>query len=295
VVAFQEEVGLDVLVHGEPERNDMVEYFAEQLDGFATTQQGWVQSYGSRCAKPPIVFGDVLRPRPITVRWSVFAQGLTTRPVKAMLTGPVTMLQWSFIRDDQERSRTCAQIALALRDEVADLEAAGINVIQIDEPALREGLPLHRAEQPKYLRWSVDSFRLTAAGAGAQTQIHTHMCYSEFEDIMDAIAELDADVLYIEAARSGMSLLHAFADHGYTNEVGPGVWDIHSPLVPSVEEMAARLRKAAMVIPPDRLWANPDCGLKTRGWAEVEPALRNLVVAARQVAQELSAVSSATS
>jgi 5-methyltetrahydropteroyltriglutamate--homocysteine methyltransferase len=295
VVTFQEEVGLDVLVHGEPERNDMVEYFAERLDGFATTQQGWVQSYGSRCAKPPIVFGDVSRPRPITVRWSVFAQGLTARPVKGMLTGPVTMLQWSFIRDDQERSKTCAQIALALRDEVADLEAAGINVIQIDEPALREGLPLHRAEQPKYLRWSVDSFRLTAAGAGAQTQIHTHMCYSEFQDIMDAIAELDADVLYIEAARSGMSLLHAFADHGYTNEVGPGVWDIHSPLVPSVEEMVARLRKAARVIPPDRLWANPDCGLKTRGWAEVEPALRNLVVAARQVAQELSAVSSATS
>jgi len=225
----------------------------------------------------------------------VFAQGLTARPVKGMLTGPVTMLQWSFIRDDQERSKTCAQIALALRDEVADLEAAGINVIQIDEPALREGLPLHRAEQPKYLRWSVDSFRLTAAGAGAQTQIHTHMCYSEFEDIMDAIAELDADVLYIEAARSGMSLLHAFADHGYTNEVGPGVWDIHSPLVPSAEDMAARLRKAARVISPDRLWANPDCGLKTRGWAEVEPALRNLVVAARQVAQELSAVSSATS
>ncbi|MGC1406029.1 MAG: 5-methyltetrahydropteroyltriglutamate--homocysteine S-methyltransferase [Candidatus Dormiibacterota bacterium] len=295
VIRFQEEVGLDVLVHGEPERNDMVEYFAEQLDGFATTQQGWVQSYGSRCAKPPIVFGDVSRPRPITVRWSLFAQGLTARPVKGMLTGPVTMLQWSFVRDDQERSSTCAQIAMALRDEVADLESAGINVIQIDEPALREGLPLHRAEQPKYLRWSVDSFRLTAAGAGAQTQIHTHMCYSEFEDIMDAIAELDADVLYIEAARSGMSLLHAFADHGYTNEVGPGVWDIHSPLVPSVEEMAARLRKAARVIPPDRLWANPDCGLKTRGWAEVEPALRNLVVAARQVAQELSAVSSATS
>jgi 5-methyltetrahydropteroyltriglutamate--homocysteine methyltransferase len=295
VVRFQEEIGLDVLVHGEPERNDMVEYFAEQLDGFATTQQGWVQSYGSRCAKPPIVFGDVSRPHPMTVLWAVFAQSLTARPVKGMLTGPVTILQWSFIRDDLERSQTCAQIAMALRDEVADLEAAGINVIQIDEPALREGLPLHRTEQPAYLRWAVDSFRLTAAGAGAHTQIHTHMCYSEFEDIMGAIAELDADVLYIEAARSGMSLLQAFADHGYTNEVGPGIYDIHSPLVPSVEEMVARLRKAASVIPLDQLWANPDCGLKTRGWAEVEPSLRNLVSAARQVAAELTAVSPASS
>jgi 5-methyltetrahydropteroyltriglutamate--homocysteine methyltransferase len=295
VVRFQEEVGLDVLVHGEPERNDMVEYFAEQLDGYATTRQGWVQSYGSRCAKPPIAFGDISRPHPMTVRWTVFAQSLTDRPVKGMLTGPVTILQWSFVRDDQERRLTCAQIAMALRDEVADLEAAGINVIQIDEPALREGLPLHRSEQPAYLRWSVDSFRLTAAGAGAQTQIHTHMCYSEFEDIMDAIAELDADVLFIEAARSAMSLLQAFADHGYTNEVGPGVYDIHSPLVPSVEEMAARLRKAATFIPADHLWANPDCGLKTRGWAEVEPSLRNLVGAARLVAAELAAVSPASS
>ncbi|MGC2192265.1 MAG: 5-methyltetrahydropteroyltriglutamate--homocysteine S-methyltransferase [Candidatus Dormiibacterota bacterium] len=295
VVHFQEEIGLDVLVHGEPERNDMVEYFAELLDGYATTRQGWVQSYGSRCAKPPIAFGDISRPHPMTVRWTVFAQSLTDRPVKGMLTGPVTILQWSFVRDDLERSQTCAQIAMALRDEVADLEAAGINVIQIDEPALREGLPLHRTEQPAYLRWSVDSFRLTAAGAGAQTQIHTHMCYSEFEDIMDAIAELDADVLFIEAARSAMSLLQAFADHGYTNEVGPGVYDIHSPLVPSVEEMAARLRKAATFIPADRLWANPDCGLKTRGWAEVEPSLRNLVGAARQVAAELAAVSPASS
>ncbi|MGA7172096.1 MAG: 5-methyltetrahydropteroyltriglutamate--homocysteine S-methyltransferase [Candidatus Dormiibacterota bacterium] len=295
VVRFQEEIGLDVLVHGEPERNDMVEYFAEQLEGYATTRQGWVQSYGSRCAKPPIAFGDISRPRPMTVRWTVFAQSLTDRPVKGMLTGPVTILQWSFVRDDLERSQTCAQIALALRDEVVDLEAAGINVIQIDEPALREGLPLHRTEQPAYLRWSVDCFRLTAGGAGAQTQVHTHMCYSEFEDIMDAIAELDADVLFIEAARSAMSLLQAFADHGYTNEVGPGVYDIHSPLVPSVEEMAVRLRKAVTVIPADRLWANPDCGLKTRGWAEVEPSLRNLVEAARQVAAELAAVSPASS
>ncbi len=295
VIRFQEEIGLDVLVHGEPERNDMVEYFAEQLEGYATTRQGWVQSYGSRCAKPPIAFGDISRPHPMTVRWAVFAQSLTDRPVKGMLTGPLTILQWSFVRDDIERSQTCAQIAMALRDEVADLEAAGINVIQIDEPALREGLPLHRTEQDAYLRWSVDSFRLTAAGAGAQTQIHTHMCYSEFEDIMDAIAELDADVLYIEAARSAMSLLQAFADHGYTNEVGPGIYDIHSPLVPSVEEMAARLRRAASVIPADRLWANPDCGLKTRSWAEVEPSLRNLVGAARQVAAELAAVSPASS
>ncbi|HEY6538701.1 MAG TPA: 5-methyltetrahydropteroyltriglutamate--homocysteine S-methyltransferase [Candidatus Dormibacteraeota bacterium] len=295
VVRFQEEIGLDVLVHGEPERNDMVEYFAEQLDGFATTRQGWVQSYGSRCAKPPIVFGDVSRPHPLTVRWATFAQGLTERPVKGMLTGPVTMLQWSFVRDDLERSQTCAQIALALRDEVTDLEAAGIKVIQIDEPALREGLPLHRAGQPAYLRWSVDSFRLTAAGAGAGTQIHTHMCYSEFEDVMDAIAELDADVLFIEAARSAMSLLRVFADHGYTNEVGPGIYDIHSPLVPSVDEMAERLRQAAELIPVEQLWANPDCGLKTRGWAEVEPSLRNLVTAARQVASELAAVSPAGS
>ncbi|MGH7667600.1 MAG: 5-methyltetrahydropteroyltriglutamate--homocysteine S-methyltransferase [Candidatus Dormibacteria bacterium] len=295
VLQVQEEIGLDVLVHGEPERNDMVEYFAEHLQGFATSSGGWVQSYGSRCAKPPIVFGDVSRPEPITVRWTVFAKQLTKRPVKGMLTGPVTILLWSFVRDDQPLSQTCAEIALALRDEVADLEAAGINVIQIDEPALREGLPLHRAQQRGYLRWAVDGFRLTAAGAGAQTQIHTHMCYSQFEDIMDAISELDADVLYIEAARSGMSLLQAFADHGYTNEVGPGVYDIHSPLVPTAEEIAARLRKAAQAIPPERLWANPDCGLKTRTWDEVEPSLRNLVQAARQVAAELNAVSPARS
>jgi 5-methyltetrahydropteroyltriglutamate--homocysteine methyltransferase len=295
VIRFQEDIGLDVLVHGEPERNDMVEYFAEQLEGFATSQQGWVQSYGSRCAKPPIIFGDVSRPQPITVRWSVFAQSLTERPVKGMLTGPVTILQWSFVRNDLPRRQTCAQIAMALRDEVSALEAAGINVVQIDEPALREGLPLHRTEQPAYLRWAVDSFRLTAAGAGAQTQIHTHMCYSEFEEIVDSIAELDADVLYIEAARSRMSLLGAFADHDYANEVGPGIYDIHSPLVPTVEELADRLRKAALVIPPDRLWANPDCGLKTRRWAEIDPSLRNLVRAARQVASELTAVPAASS
>ncbi len=295
VIRFQEETGLDLLVHGEPERNDMVEYFAEQLQGFATTRAGWVQSYGSRCAKPPIIYGDVSRPEPMTVRWAVFAQGLTERPVKGMLTGPVTMLQWSFARDDQPRGDTCRQIALALRDEVQDLEAAGISVIQIDEPALREGLPLHRGRQAAYLRWAVDCFRLVAAGAGAATQVHTHMCYSEFDEIMDTIAELDADVLYIEAARSGMSLLGSFARHHYPNEVGPGIYDIHSPLVPTVAEMTDRLRLAARAIPPERLWAVPDCGLKTRGWAEVEPALHNLVTAARQVASELDAVPAARS
>jgi len=291
VIRFQEEVGLDVLVHGEPERNDMVEYFAEQMAGIATTKLGWVQSYGSRCAKPPIVFGDVSRPAPMTVRWASFAQSLTAKPVKGMLTGPVTILQWSFPRDDVPRSETSFQIALALRDEVTDLVAAGIRIIQIDEPAFREAMPLRREDQAAYLRWAIDSFRLAAGGAGAEVQIHTHMCYSEFGDIIAAIAELDADVLYIEAARSGMELLHAFAEVGYPNEVGPGVYDIHSPLVPSQAEMADRLRAAARAIPLDRLWANPDCGLKTRGWAEVEPSLRNLVGAAREVATELEPVS----
>ncbi|EQD47081.1 5-methyltetrahydropteroyltriglutamate--homocysteine S-methyltransferase, partial [mine drainage metagenome] len=259
-----------------PERNDMVEYFAEQLDGVATTKLGWVQSYGSRCAKPPIIVGDVSRRAPMTVRWASFAQSLTTRPVKGMLTGPVTILQWSFPREDVPRSETSFQIGLALRDEVADLESAGIRVIQIDEPAFKEAMPLRREEQAAYLRWAIDSFKLAAGGAGRGVQIHTHMCYSEFGDIIEAIAELDADVLYIEAARSGMDLLRAFADVGYPNEVGPGVYDIHSPLVPSQAEMAERLRAAAKVIPLERLWANPDCGLKTRGWAEVEPSLRNL-------------------
>ncbi|MHB8330673.1 MAG: 5-methyltetrahydropteroyltriglutamate--homocysteine S-methyltransferase [Candidatus Dormibacteria bacterium] len=290
VIRFQEEVGLDVLVHGEPERNDMVEYFAEQLEGVATTKLGWVQSYGSRCAKPPIIVGDVSRRAPMTVRWASFAQSLTTRPVKGMLTGPVTILQWSFPREDVPRSETSFQIGLALRDEVADLESAGIRVIQIDEPAFKEAMPLRREEQAAYLRWAIDSFKLAAGGAGRGVQIHTHMCYSEFGDIIEAIAELDADVLYIEAARSGMDLLKAFADVGYPNEVGPGVYDIHSPLVPSQAEMAERLRAAAKVIPLERLWANPDCGLKTRGWAEVEPSLRNLVGAARQVASELQPI-----
>jgi 5-methyltetrahydropteroyltriglutamate--homocysteine methyltransferase len=287
VVRFQEEVGLDLLVHGEPERNDMVEYFAEQMDGFVTTKLGWVQSYGSRCVKPPIVVGDVSRPSPMTVRWSTFAQSLTKQLVKGMLTGPVTILQWSFPRDDVPRSQTSFEIALALRDEMADLQAAGIRVIQIDEPAFREAAPLRMAEQVEYLRWAIDSFRLAAGGAGVGVQVHTHMCYSEFGDMMESIAELDADVLYIEAARSGMELLRAFAEVGYPNDVGPGVYDIHSPLVPTQAEMAERLRAAAQVIPPERLWANPDCGLKTRGWAEIEPSLRNLVGAARQVAAEL--------
>ncbi len=280
-IHFQEDVGLDVLVHGESERNDMVEYFAERLDGFLTTQAGWVQSYGSRCAKPPILYGDVSRPADMTVRWATFAQSLTQSPVKGMLTGPVTILQWSFVRDDLPRREVCTQIALAVRDEVRALEDAGIRVIQIDEPALREGLPLQRSQQPEYLRWAVDSFRLAAAGAGAGTQIHTHMCYSEFGEIMDAISELDADVLYIETARSAMSLLQAFADEGYVNEVGPGVYDIHSPLVPSVEEMVQRLRQAVRVIPAERLWVNPDCGLKTRAWPETEAAIVNMVAAAK--------------
>lgn len=291
VVRFQEGLGMDLLVHGEPERNDMVEYFAEQLDGFATSRQGWVQSYGSRCTKPPIVIGDVGRRGPMTVRWSRFAQGLTQRPLKGIITGPVTILQWSFAREDVSREETCRQIALGLRDEVADLVGAGIRVIQIDEPALREGLPLRRAEQPAYLRWAVDSFRLAAGGAGPEVQVHTHMCYSEFSDIMDAIRELDADALYIEAARSGMTLLGSLVESGYSGPVGPGVYDIHSPVVPSVEEIAARLRAAAALIDPERLWANPDCGLKTRSWDEVDPALRNLEKAARMVAAELEPAS----
>jgi 5-methyltetrahydropteroyltriglutamate--homocysteine methyltransferase len=280
-VRFQEAAGLDVLVHGEFERNDMVEYFGEQLEGFAFTRAGWVQSYGSRCVKPPLIFGDVSRPGPMTVRWSRFAQGLTDRPMKGMLTGPVTILQWSFARDDQPRAETCRQIALAIRDEVRDLEAAGLPAIQIDEPALREGLPLRRADWAGYLRWAVDCFRIGASGVADTTQIHTHMCYSEFNDIMPAVADMDADVISIETSRSNMELLAVFGDFAYPNAIGPGVWDIHSPRVPGVEEITALLRKAAEVIPVDRLWVNPDCGLKTRGWSEVEPAVRNMVAAAR--------------
>lgn len=287
----QEALGLDVLVHGEFERNDMVEYFGEQLSGFAFTRLGWVQSYGSRCVKPPVIYGDVSRPAPMTVTWSAYAQSLTDRPMKGMLTGPVTILQWSFVRDDQPRAATCEQIALAIRDEVADLEAAGIGVIQIDEPALREGLPLRRAEWDAYLEWAVDAFRLSASKVADDTQIHTHMCYSEFNDIMPAIAALDADVISIETSRSDMELLKVFGDFDYPNDIGPGIWDIHSPRVPSQAEMTKLLRKASEVIPAERLWVNPDCGLKTRGWPETEASLRNLVAAAATLRAEVSEVS----
>ncbi|MCG8275360.1 5-methyltetrahydropteroyltriglutamate--homocysteine S-methyltransferase [Stenotrophomonas sp. NLF4-10] len=285
-VREQERIGLDVLVHGEFERNDMVEYFGEQLDGFAFTGNGWVQSYGSRCVKPPLIYGDVSRPAPMTVRWSHYAQSLTDKPMKGMLTGPVTVLQWSFVRDDQERAQTCRQIALALRDEVNDLEAAGIAAIQIDEPALREGLPLRRAQWPAYLGWAVEAFRISASGVGDATQIHTHMCYAQFNDIIDSVAALDADVISIETSRSRMELLDAFARFDYPNQVGPGVYDIHSPRVPDRSEMVDLLRKAAEVLPAQKLWVNPDCGLKTRGWAETRAALTALVEAAREMRGE---------
>ncbi|MEA2586071.1 MAG: 5-methyltetrahydropteroyltriglutamate--homocysteine methyltransferase [Thermomicrobiales bacterium] len=283
VVRWQEELGLDVLVHGEPERNDMVQYFGEQLEGFAFTHHGWVQSYGSRCVRPPIVYGDVRRPGPMTVRWATFAQSLTARPVKGMLTGPVTILNWSFVRDDQPRAETCRQIALAIRDEVADLDAVGIATIQIDEPALREGLPLRRADWDAYLAWATASFRLAASAARDETQIHTHMCYSEFGDIIDAIAALDADVISIENARSDNELLRVFRHHGYDKGIGPGVYDIHSPRVPSKEEIVANLHATLRVLDPTQLWVNPDCGLKTRRWEEVRPALENMVAAAREL------------
>ncbi|MDQ7041644.1 MAG: 5-methyltetrahydropteroyltriglutamate--homocysteine S-methyltransferase [Rhodothermus sp.] len=288
-IARQEAIGLDVLVHGEPERTDMVEYFAEQLQGFLVTRNGWVQSYGTRCVRPPILYGDVARRGPMTVRWITYAQRCTSRPVKGILTGPVTILQWSFVRDDQPRADTCRQLALALRDEVADLEAAGIAIIQIDEPALREGLPLRRRDWPAYLDWAVECFRLTASVVRDETQIHTHMCYADFEDILEAIVALDADVISIEAARSGMSLLEAFRRFQYPNAVGPGVYDIHSPRVPSVEEIEALLERALAVIPAERLWVNPDCGLKTRRWEEAEPALRHMVEAAHRLRARLSA------
>ncbi len=288
-VHFQEEIGLDLLVHGEFERNDMVEYFGEQLDGFAFTAHGWVQSYGSRYVKPPIIYGDVARPHPMTVHWSAFAQSLTDQPVKGMLTGPITLLEWSFVRDDQTRRDTAFQIALALRDEVLDLENAEIATIQIDEPALREGLPLRRADWKAYLDWAVDAFRLVAAGVRDDTQIHTHMCYAEFNDILEAIAALDADVITIETSRSKMELLKAFVNFSYPNEIGPGVYDIHSPRVPTVNEMTNLLRKAAQVIPVENLWVNPDCGLKTRAWPETRSALANLVQAARVLRQHFDA------
>ncbi len=286
-VRFQEEAGLDVLVHGEFERNDMVEYFGEQLAGFAVTENGWVQSYGSRCVKPPILYGDVARKKPMTVEWSRFAQSLTLKPMKGMLTGPVTILQWSFVRDDQPRSETCRQIALAIRDEVTDLEAADIRVIQIDEPALREGLPLRRSQWPKYLAWAVESFRLASSAVRDETQIHTHMCYAEFQDIIEAVAEMDADVISIETSRSQMELLRTFAEYRYPNEIGPGVYDIHSPRIPAQEEMENLLRKASSVLSPAQLWVNPDCGLKTRRWEEVRPALAAMVKAARAMRETM--------
>lgn len=284
-VEAQERLGLDVLVHGEAERNDMVEYFGEQLSGFTFTEHGWVQSYGSRCVKPPIIYGDVSRPAPMTVDWITYAQSLTEKPMKGMLTGPITMLKWSFVRDDLPLRDVALQIALALRDEIRDLEAAGIRIIQVDEPAFREALPLRQAERPAYLNWAVAAFRLATAGVADTTQIHTHMCYSEFNDIIASIAQLDADVITIETARSNMELLDAFANYAYPNEIGPGVYDIHSPNVPSVEAMVNLLRKAAERIPIERLWVNPDCGLKTRGWPEVEAALANMVAAARRLRQ----------
>jgi len=280
-VQAQEILGLDVLVHGEAERNDMVEYFGEQLDGYAFSQFGWVQSYGSRCVKPPILFGDISRPKAMTVEWTNYAQSLTSKPMKGMLTGPVTILNWSFVRDDQPRSASCYQLALAIREEVLDLEKAGVQIIQIDEAALREGLPLRRSEWKDYLDWAVASFRLTANGVRDETQIHTHMCYSEFNDIMASIAEMDADVITIETSRSDMELLDAFDHFDYPNEIGPGVYDIHSPNIPSRDHMVQLMRKAAQRIPAGRLWVNPDCGLKTRTWEEVTPALQNMVEAAR--------------
>ncbi len=286
-VRKQEVLGLDVLVHGEFERNDMVEYFGERLDGFLFTENGWVQSYGTRCVKPPVIYGDVRRVGPMTLDWTRYAQSLTPKPVKGMLTGPITILQWSFVRDDQTRSATAQQIALAIRDEVQDLERQGTGLIQIDEPAIREGLPLRKKEQRAYLRWAVNSFRLSSAGVKDQTQIHTHMCYSEFNEIFQAIAAMDADVISIEASRSQMELLDAFAKFRYPNEIGPGVYDIHSPRVPGTEEIKSLLKKAARRIPARNLWVNPDCGLKTRKWEECLPALKAMVQAARALRKEL--------
>ncbi len=282
-VKKQEALGLDVLVHGEAERNDMVEYFGEQLDGVTFSQYGWVQSYGSRCVKPPIIYGDVSRSKPMTVGWAGYAQSLTEKPMKGMLTGPVTILNWSFVRDDQDRALTCRQIAFAIRDEVLDLEQAGIRIIQIDEAALREGLPLKKREWEKYLEWAIDAFRLVSSGVQDKTQIHTHMCYSNFNDIMQAIKNMDADVITIETSRSDMKLLNAFEAFNYPNEIGPGVYDIHSPNVPSVEQMVQLIKLAAKHIPLENLWVNPDCGLKTRSWKEVELALANMVSAANEL------------
>ena len=286
-IKWQEDIDIDVLVHGEYERNDMVEYFGEQLNGYAFTKNGWVQSYGSRCVKPPVIFGDVSRPEPMTVRWSSFAQDLTDKKVKAMLTGPVTMLKWSFVRDDQAVSETCKQISLAIRDEVRDLEKAGIDIIQIDEPAFREAMPLRQEDHAAYLKWAVDCFKISSSGIKDTTQIHTHMCYSEFNDIIDAIANMDADVISIETSRSAMELLDAFVEFKYPNEVGPGVYDIHSPRIPKTEEMEHLLEKALDVLDKDQIWSNPDCGLKTRNWDEVKPALENMVKATKNLRKKI--------
>ncbi|MCH7482631.1 MAG: 5-methyltetrahydropteroyltriglutamate--homocysteine S-methyltransferase [Chloroflexi bacterium] len=283
VIKFQEKLGLDVLVHGEPERNDMVEYFAERLEGYVSTANGWVQSYGTRMVKPPIIFGDIHRPKPITVTWTTYAQSLTKRPVKGMLTGPVTMLQWSFVRDDQPRGETCRQLALAIRGEVADLEKAGTRIIQIDEPAIREGLPLRGEDRADYLAWAVECFRLASSSVADTTQIHTHMCYAAYDEIIDAISDLDADVLSMESSRSGMDKLRAFDEHPYPNDIGPGVYDIHSPRVASMEEMRERLDMALTVLTREQLWVNPDCGLKTRRWDEVEESLKHMVAAAKSL------------
>lgn len=287
-VEVQENLGLDVLVHGEAERNDMVEYFAEQLDGYAFTRFGWVQSYGSRCVKPAVIFGDLSRPQAMTVEWIGYAQGLTSKAMKGMLTGPVTMLMWSFPRDDISREQQARQLALAIRDEVLDLEAAGIKIIQVDEAAFREGLPLRQAQWQAYLDWATDAFRLCVSGVRDETQIHTHMCYSEFNAVIESIAAMDADVITIETSRSDMQLLQAFEAFAYPNDIGPGVYDIHSPRVPDTAEMTTLLRKAAQRIPVERLWVNPDCGLKTRAWPETEAALVNMVAAARQLRTELA-------
>ncbi|MBI47800.1 MAG: 5-methyltetrahydropteroyltriglutamate--homocysteine S-methyltransferase [Marinobacter sp.] len=286
-IVEQEALGLDVLVHGEAERNDMVEYFGEQLDGYAFSQFGWVQSYGSRCVKPPILFGDISRPKAMTVEWIRYAQSLTKKPLKGMLTGPVTILNWSFVRDDQPRRETCLQLALAIREEVLDLEASGARIIQIDEAALREGLPLRQADWKNYLDWAIESFRISANGVRDETQIHTHMCYSEFNDIIEAIARMDADVITIETSRSDMQLLDAFRGFHYPNDIGPGVYDIHSPNIPDSEQIRSLMIKAAERIPAERLWVNPDCGLKTRQWEEVRPALKGMVAAARELRESI--------
>lgn len=286
-IRIQEKIGLDVLVHGEFERNDMVEYFGEQLKGFVFSKNGWVQSYGSRCVKPPIIYGDVSRPEPMTVQWSSYAQSLTDKKVKGMLTGPVTILQWSFVRNDQPRSETCNQIAVAIKEEVEDLEKARIQIIQIDEPAIREGLPLRKSDWEEYLQWAVKSFKISSSSVKDETQIHTHMCYSEFNDIIENIAEMDADVITIECSRSNMELLDVFSKFNYPNDIGPGVYDIHSPRIPSKEEMVRLLDKASKVIPVERLWVNPDCGLKTRNWEETEKALKEMVLAASEMRKQL--------